>query len=138
MKYIIILLLLMPLRASELTFTALRSEARTLALVEFKKLYKKRQNIHRNLRQVLKHSRAKNLQKNQLSFFQPMSAMEYEDHHPIEVSNVYVTGDNPCGDDCQPLPEDGEIDNSTSINPDEVFKEESGIRYNVVSPWILR
>ncbi len=138
MRYIIILLLLIPVQASELTFTTLRLEARTLALVEFKKLYKKRQNIHRNLRQVLKHSRAKNLQKNQLSFFQPMNAMAYEEDHLIEVSNVYVTGENPCADDCQPLPDDGEIGISTGIDADEVLKEESGIRYNVVSPWALR
>jgi hypothetical protein len=137
--------------AKELSFESLRQDERTLVLHEFKKLYKIRQDIHQNLRQVLKHSRAKNLNKNHLSFFQPKSIEKesnpYQIKHPIEASNVYLFGESENYDETQSSPaEAGDQEISGGIDipespidmPDSSLDIPSDIRKSVTSPWALR
>jgi len=133
-------LLFTALNAEELTFEALRQEQRALVLREFKELYKERQDIHQNLRQVLKHVRAKNLGRNQLSFFQPL-----KESHDMETSNVFFSAVLP-DDETPDIDTGGESvsggDYSGGAEPPietpvDSVKDEN-IRPTVVSPWALR
>jgi hypothetical protein len=146
------LLLQSMLVAKELSFESLRQDERTLVLHEFKKLYKIRQDIHQNLRQVLKHSRAKNLNKNHLSFFQPKSIEKesnpYQIKHPIEASNVFLFDKSENYDETQNTSEvsDGqEISGGTEVPGSAIDVSDSSldappsdIRKSVTSPWALR
>jgi len=157
MKYIFLIgiFLQVTLIASEFSFDDLRKVERALALKEFKKLYKERKNIHYNMRNVLKHARSKSLHKNNLSFFQAKK-FNYEESHPLELSNVYLSGEVICNGDCQASTE---IDSivvdvtppvialeleqtgvaASNIVPTPSFKKESTpIRGSVVSPWARR
>jgi len=138
-----ILLFLTVLNAKEPSFEALRQHERTLVLREFKKLYKKREDIHQNMRQVLKHSRAKNLNKNRLNFFQPI-----KETHAIEASNVFFSvSDTPC-EECG---NESDTPDSNNDFSGEISAVEPGtgepsagetlsndIRATAVSPWALK
>jgi len=143
------------LSAMELSFTSLRLEEKTLALNAFKKLYKERRNIHQSMRQVLKHARAKSLQKNRLSFFQPkaVESLSYNEEHLFETNGALVELQTPCPEGCiAPLPPDDSIysDSSTidtvtlpsSVDSHEnttlELSEESSVRPTTVSPWALQ
>ncbi len=125
------------LKADELTFETLREQQRALVLHEFKALYKQRQDIHQNLRQVLKHARTKNLGRNQLSFFQP-----FKESHEMETSNVFfsaVVPDEEKPDIGTAVPGDisgGDFSGGVET-PTESAKDEN-IRTMVVSPWALK
>ncbi len=145
MKVLLItaLLYIGSLHAIEISFSSFRTEEKHLALEAFKKLYKKRQNIHRNLRQVLKHSRAKNLQKNHLSFFQAKSTQ-------LENSGVFLIADDEADMILPESPDaslgDTEIGESESSSGDDINDgsmaedalKEDGVRHSVSSPWALR
>ncbi len=130
MRYIFLILFFLytTLGALEFSFDDLRTQERILALKEFKALYKKRKNIHYNMRQTLKHARSKNLHKNNLSFFQAKS-FNYEEDHPMELRTVYLSSEVVCDGDCQ----NEDIDASTTIQ-----EINSDIRGAVSSPWALR
>jgi len=140
MKIIFILFLFFSiLYANQLTFERLREQERSLVLREFKKLYKQRQDVHQNLRQVLKHSRAKNLNKTQLSFFQP------KDTHQMEASNVFFTSEiEPC-DECNDnldsvdtsVPEFSE-DYTAGNEISNDINAPTEVRSPVVSPWAFK
>ena len=156
MKYIFLIavFLQITLMALEFGFDDLRKVERTLVLKEFKKLYKERKNIHYNMRNVLKHARSKSLHKNNLSFFQAKK-FSYEEAHPLELSNVYLSGEVTCNTDCQALLEIEsivevappsialEFDKTgvaeSSLVPTPEFKKVGlPIRGSVVSPWARR
>ncbi len=144
------------LSAMELSFTSLRLEEKTLALNAFKKLYKERRNIHKSMRQVLKHARAKSLQKNRLSFFQPkaIESLSYNEEHLFETNGALVELQTPCPKGCiAPSPPDDSIysgsdttetesnmppSNDSHDNITLESSKESGIRPTTVSPWALR
>jgi len=140
MKIILILsLFLSTIYANQLTFERLREQERSLILREFKKLYKQRQNVHRNLRQVLKHSRAKNLNKTQLSFFQP------KDTRQIEASNVFFAAEGESSDERNDnldlaegnVPEfsGGDTSGTEILNDINV---PNGVRNPIASPWAFK
>ena len=86
MRYIflIVIFLDLTLSALELSFEDLRKMEKSSVLQEFKKLHKERKNTHSRIRQVLKHARSKNLNKNSISFFQAKNTSY------IELRKVYV------------------------------------------------
>ncbi len=154
MKYMMIVLVgVWQLSAMELSFTSLRLEEKTLALNAFKKLYKERRHMHHAMRQVLKHARAKSLQKNRLSFFQPkaLESLNYNEEHAFETNGALVSIQRPCGTECitPPRPEDstysdepsegilsdGSNDGMTTLSHED---ESDGVRPVTVSPWALR
>lgn len=154
MKYVMIIIVMgvWQLQAIELSFTSLRLEEKALVLNAFKKLYKERRHIHKNMRQVLKHSRAKNLQKNRLSFFQPKmpNSLNYNEEHPVETNGVLVMLQTPCGDACI-LPSRPDAEGNTDVLPSGTDSggtyddgsipsqdEQSGVRPTTISPWALR
>jgi len=143
-----IILFNIPMYALEFGFDDLRKYERLLVLKEFKKLYKERKNIHYNARQVLKHARSKSLSKNNLSFFQAKK-FNYEEVHPIEQSNVYLSGEVTCDGDCQAPSQITVTDTAppmipgsaveTSTEPSFALeKENTPIRGSIVSPWARR
>ncbi len=154
MKYIVVIIWLGigQLSAMELSFTSLRLEEKTLALKAFKKLYKERRNVHKSFSQVLKHARAKSLQKSRLSFFQPktLESLNYNEAHLFETNGVLVELQSSCGDTCI-LPSRPDHDGDNTVLPSETDsegvyedsstlsqEEESSLRPTMVSPWALR
>jgi len=153
MKYIIMIVLVgvWQLSAMELSFTSLRLEEKTLALNAFKKLYKERRNVHKSMRQVLKHARAKSLQKNRLSFFQPktVESLNYNEEHPLETNGALVVLQTPCGDACILPSRPDNNDNSalpSGTDSEGIYddgstlsnEDDSSLRPTTVSPWALR
>ncbi len=144
LKVLIALLLPLWLYADALSFEALRAGERALVLSEFKKLYKERQNLHKNMRQLLKHVRAKQLNKKQLELFQPQSDASgnealfapIDKDHQIEASNVFLGGVG-CEGNCPVEGDQSVIGISGSENSEASYtpQKQNDIRQNVVSPW---
>lgn len=149
LKVLIALLLPLWLYANALSFEALRADERALVLSEFKKLYKERQNLHKNMRQLLKHVRAKQLNKKQLELFQPQSDASGNEalfapinkDHQMEASNVFLGGvgcEGECATNETSVEEDQSvISTSESDNSEASYtpQKQNDIRQNVVSPW---
>lgn len=158
--FVLLLFLIVSLKAGNIDFKLLREKEKSLVLDEFKKLYKERLHIHKNLKQLLKYSRSKKLQKQQLTFFQPKDStethaemfapMSYEKTHQIEASNVYAPVDietqtTATADNATPNDMDSVTDETTGIIPttpkDNENIEEStsqNIRGNIPNLWLKR
>ncbi len=139
MKIVIVLIMVSVwLNAEELTFEALRKYQRELVLREFKALYQERQDIHQNLRQVLKHARAKNLGRNRLSFFQPI-----KESHDMENSNVFfsaVTPEEESGDSSVAESDGSEISGAEDLTPpsSQTPTDDSDVRTTPSNPWAAK
>ncbi|RUM62831.1 MAG: hypothetical protein DSZ03_06020 [Sulfurimonas sp.] len=151
MKYFMMILIVTgswQLQALELSFTALRFEEKTLALKAFKKLYKERRNVHKNMRQVMKHARAKSLKKNHLSFFQPKASdtLHYNEEHLFETNGALVILQTPCDGCILPPRPDNDVSVSSGTNTDAPHEDSDvpsgndaqGVRPTTISPWALR
>ena len=150
-KIFLILFLPLWLYATSPAFETFRAEERALVLREFKALYKERQSVQQSMRQMLKHARARALNKKHLTFFQPKNdALNIEspfERHQIEASNVFFCSVG-CEGDCasQDSSTEDTMENSgiSSIIGETTADSEvndipqsssDDVRQGVISPW---
>ena len=102
--------------ASEMSFEAFRSSERTMVLKAFKKLYKKRQHIHQNYVQNLKHHRSRTLKRDSLHK-STLHSLEDESAQK-EPSQVFFQAYDPCESGCkhQEVSQDNELIDGSGIS----------------------
>lgn len=147
MRTLLLLFLLLGtlLEAKPLSMATLRLEERSLTLAEFKTLHKQRQSIQHNIRQTLKHTRLKHLNKKRLSAMQnSRSATELlfmrQSTYMRDLKENYVTDTPPEtqeGSNTSTTPDlsggvDAGIAPPTSNNPDPANE---GVRNGTANPW---